>query len=103
MLKRRFTFASPIRLLTSPPTALQTTQRSPTKSLHPQGLGPRLLEGWGAGRLCNRVAPLNRLRSDPLNLAGLARRRESAITASITVPSFRPKAVIIGAGGMALG
>jgi glycine oxidase len=49
------------------------------------------------------VAQPSRLRSDPLNLAGLARRRESAITASIAVSSFRPKTVIIGAGVMGLG
>jgi glycine oxidase len=44
----------------------------------------------------------DRLRSDPLNLAGRARRRESAITASSVSP-FRPKTVIIGAGVMGLG
>ncbi len=53
------------------------------------------------GRAIDFVQP-NQLRSDPLNLAGLARRRESAITASITA-SFRPKTVIIGAGVMGLG
>ena len=45
----------------------------------------------------------DRLRSDPLNLAGHARRRESAITASSVVSSLRPKTVIIGAGVMGLG
>ena len=55
-----------------------------------------------AGRAGDLAQP-NRLRSDPLNLAGLARRRESAITASIAVSSFRPKTVIIGAGVMGLG
>ena len=55
-----------------------------------------------AGRAVEFAQP-GRLRSDPLNLAGLARRRESAITASITVSSFRPKTVIIGAGVMGLG
>ena len=55
-----------------------------------------------AGRAVNFAQP-DRLRSDPLNLAGLARRRESAITASIAVSSFRPKTVIIGAGVMGLG
>ena len=55
-----------------------------------------------AGRAVDFAQP-GRLRSDPLNLAGLARRRESAITASITVSSFRPKTVIIGAGVMGLG
>jgi len=45
----------------------------------------------------------HRLRSDPLNLAGFARRRESVITASSTVSSLRPKTVIIGAGLMGLG
>jgi glycine oxidase len=55
-----------------------------------------------AGRAVEFAQP-GRLRSDPLNLAGLARRRESAITASIAVSSFRPKTVIIGAGVMGLG
>ncbi len=49
------------------------------------------------------AAQPNRLRSDPLNLAGYARRRESVITASLTVSSFYPKTVIIGAGVMGLG
>jgi glycine oxidase len=55
-----------------------------------------------AGRAVDFAQP-RRLRSNPLNLAGLARRRESAITASITVSSFYPKTVIIGAGVMGLG
>jgi glycine oxidase len=55
-----------------------------------------------AGRAFDLAQP-GRLRSDPLNLAGLARRRESVITASITVSSFRPKTVIIGAGVIGLG
>jgi glycine oxidase len=38
-----------------------------------------------------------------MNLAGCARRRESAITASITVPAHRPKTVVIGAGVIGLG
>ena len=38
-----------------------------------------------------------------MNLAGHARRRESEITASITVPSYRPKTVVIGAGVIGLG
>jgi glycine oxidase len=54
------------------------------------------------GRAVNFVQP-RRLRLDPLNLAGLARRRESVITASIIVSPFRPKTVIIGAGVMGLG
>ena len=61
---------------------------------------------WKAGVLAGRAvnfAQPDRLRSDPLNLAGLARRRESAITAPITVSPFRPKTVIIGAGVMGLG
>jgi glycine oxidase len=45
----------------------------------------------------------DRLRSDPLNLAGRARLRESAISASPVVSSLRPKTVIIGAGVMGLG
>ena len=55
-----------------------------------------------AGRAVDFAQP-GRLRSDPLNLAGLARRRESAIIASISVSCFRPKTVIIGAGVMGLG
>src|SRR5262249_37358332 len=46
---------------------------------------------------------IGRLRSDPLNLAGHARRRESVISAPSAISSFRPKAVIIGAGVMGLG
>jgi glycine oxidase len=42
------------------------------------------------------------LRSDPLNLAGCARRRESDITASTMASSPRPKTVVIGAGVMGL-
>jgi len=42
------------------------------------------------------------LRSDPLNLAGCARRRESDITASTMASSSRPKTVVIGAGVMGL-
>ena len=44
-----------------------------------------------------------RLRSDPLNLVGHARRRESVITASIPVSPHRPKTVVIGAGVVGLG
>jgi glycine oxidase len=55
-----------------------------------------------AGRAVDFAQP-ERLRSDPLNLAGRARRRESVITASLTVSSFRPKTVIIGAGVVGLG
>jgi glycine oxidase len=61
-----------------------------------------LKAGVLAGRAVDFAQP-GRLRSDPLNLAGLARRRESVITAPITVSSFRPKTVIIGAGVMGLG
>jgi glycine oxidase len=38
-----------------------------------------------------------------MNLAGRARRRESAITAPNIVPSSRPKTIIVGAGVMGLG
>ncbi len=38
-----------------------------------------------------------------MNLVGHARRRESEITASLTVPSNRPKTVVIGAGVIGLG
>src|SRR5580704_1011217 len=66
-----------------------------------------LIRNWReAGVLAGRAvefAQPGRLRSDPLNLAGRARRRESAITASISVSPFRPKTVIIGAGVMGLG
>jgi len=55
-----------------------------------------------AGRAVEFAQP-HRLRSDPLNLVGHARRRESAITASISVSPFRPKTVIIGAGVIGLG
>ena len=48
------------------------------------------------------TARQERLRLNPLNLAGRARRRESAITPSITVPSSLPKTVVIGAGVMGL-
>jgi glycine oxidase len=49
------------------------------------------------------IAQRHRLRSNPLNLAGFARRRESVITSSIAVSSLRPKTVVIGAGVMGLG
>jgi glycine oxidase len=55
---------------------------------------------WGPRRQFGAAC---QLRSDPLNLAGPARRRESAITASLTVSPFRPKIIIIGAGVMGLG
>jgi glycine oxidase len=38
-----------------------------------------------------------------MNLAGRARRRESAITAPHIVPSSRPRTIIVGAGVMGLG
>ncbi|MGH7093821.1 MAG: NAD(P)-binding protein, partial [Stellaceae bacterium] len=44
-----------------------------------------------------------RLRSDPLNLVGQARRRESVITAQTTIPPHLPKTLIIGAGVVGLG
>jgi glycine oxidase len=55
-----------------------------------------------AGSAVDAAQPI-RLRSNPLNLVGHARRRESVITASLTVSSVRPKTVIIGAGVMGLG
>ena len=55
-----------------------------------------------AGRAAEFAQP-HRLRSDPLNLVGFARRRESVITESIAVPLSRPRIVIIGAGVMGLG
>jgi glycine oxidase len=54
------------------------------------------------GRAVDSALP-ERLRSDPLNLAGHARWRESVITAPETVSSVRPKTVIIGAGVMGMG
>jgi len=80
-----------------------TTQPGPTKSLHPQWPGPKFSGGWGAGRRALKIAQRHRLRSNPLNLAGFARRRESVIISSIAVSSFRPKTVVIGAGVMGLG
>jgi glycine oxidase len=50
-----------------------------------------------------KVARRERLRSNPLNLAGRARQRESVITRSIAVPSSSPKTVVIGAGVIGLG
>ena len=46
---------------------------------------------------------MRRLRSDPLNLAGHARWRESVISASNAVPSRRPATIVIGAGVIGLG
>jgi glycine oxidase len=45
---------------------------------------------------------LRRLRSDPLNLVGRARRRESVISTEIAVPLHPPKTIIIGAGVIGL-
>ena len=55
-----------------------------------------------AGRAAEFAQP-HRLRSDPLNLVGFARRRESAITELAAVSLSRPRTVIIGAGVMGLG
>ena len=44
-----------------------------------------------------------RLRSDPLNLAGHARWRESVISATVGVPKQRPKTIVVGAGVIGLG
>jgi glycine oxidase len=55
-----------------------------------------------AGRAADAASP-QRLRLDPLNLAGHARQRESAITAPLVVSSFHPKTVIIGGGVMGSG
>ena len=49
------------------------------------------------------IANADRLRSDPMNLVGHARRRESIITASVTTSPSLPKTVIIGAGVVGLG
>jgi glycine oxidase len=51
----------------------------------------------------SRSAQSERLRSNPLNLAGHARRRESVIKTRVNVSSFRPKTVVIGAGVMGMG
>jgi glycine oxidase len=53
------------------------------------------------GRTAWAAGP-ERLRSDPLNLVGRARRRESDITASTMVAPSHPKTVIIGAGVVGL-
>jgi glycine oxidase len=52
--------------------------------------------------VATRTRVTSRLRSDPMNLVGFARRRESAITASIVSSPSLPKTVIIGAGVMGL-
>ena len=44
-----------------------------------------------------------RLRSDPMNLAGHARWRESVISTAFSVPKQRPRTVVIGAGVIGLG
>jgi glycine oxidase len=49
-----------------------------------------------------QAARQGRLRSDPLNLVGCARRRESDITASVIASPSRPKTVVIGAGVIGL-
>ena len=54
-----------------------------------------------SGRAAN-AARQERLRLNPLNLAGRARRRESVITPTITASSSLPKTVVIGAGVMGL-
>jgi glycine oxidase len=61
-----------------------------------------LTAGWGAAQPAAETAWQQRLRLNPLNLAGRARRRESVITPTIAVPSSLPKTVIIGAGVMGL-
>src|SRR5271169_1806247 len=48
-------YISPYALIGSSSPALPTTQPGPTKSLHPQSLGPKLPGGWGAGRPRSRV------------------------------------------------
>ena len=44
-----------------------------------------------------------RLRSDPLNLAGHARWRESVISTAFSIPKQRPRTVVVGAGVIGLG
>jgi glycine oxidase len=61
-----------------------------------------LTAGWGAAQPAAKTARRQRLRLNPLNLAGRARRRESVITSSVTVSSTFPKTVVIGAGVMGL-
>ncbi len=102
MLKRRFTF--PNALIAKRVSRTPDNADPPNKVLASAKPWSEIAEEAGvlAGRADDLAQP-KRLRSDPLNLAGLARRRESAITASITVSSFRPKTVIIGAGVMGLG
>src|SRR5437588_8743666 len=48
-------YISPYALIVSSPPALPTTQLRPTKSLHPQSLGPKFPGGWGAGRPRSRL------------------------------------------------
>src|ERR1700730_3251414 len=102
MLKIGFTFLRTRCLATR---RTRCRQRRPAQQ-RPCIPKPLVLNGREAGVRAGRAvefAQPNRLRSDPLNLAGRARRRESAITASLTVSSFRPKTVIIGAGVIGLG
>src|SRR5260370_21661680 len=102
MLKRRFTL---LRIHWPAARLPRRRQRSPAQQSPciRKALVRNCREaGVLAGRAVEFAQP-NRLRSDPLNLAGHARRRESVITASLAVSSFRPKTVIIGAGVMGLG
>src|SRR5258708_2047787 len=74
--------------------------RSRRKSLHRRGARPEIaarLGCWPARALRRR-----RLRTDPLNLAGHARWRESVISASVVVSSQRPKTIVVGAGVIGL-
>jgi glycine oxidase len=66
--------------------------------LHRRGARPEIVDE--AGVLSGSPG---RLRSDPLNLAGHARWRESVISASFVVPTQRPRTIVVGAGVIGLG
>jgi glycine oxidase len=79
------------------------SRRSRRKPLHRRS--SRLEIGARLGCcLAARVSPYRQeLRSDPLNLAGHARWRESVISASKVVAAQRPKTIVVGAGVIGLG
>src|SRR5581483_11948303 len=72
------------------------------KFLHPLVPSPKL--SHEAGVLPGGADERGRgeLRSDPMNLVGDARRRESVITIQTTASSHRPDTVVIGAGVIGL-
>lgn len=72
--------------------------------LHPCGLRPTFVGRLGCCPAAWETARSWRLRSDPLNLAGHARRRESVITTPNDASQHLPSTIVIGAGviGLAL-